>query len=819
MRTYLACAVCLLLAAGLPGCGQVGVSNSGGSSTAGNPAPVAPAITRQPANAVAALGTQASFSVGVTGTSPLAYQWLRNGAVIPGATGTGYTTAATTSADNGAQFSVTVSNVAGSVTSSTALLTVVGASGAGAPVVTTQPANQTVTVGLQATFVIAASGSVPLTYQWLKNGVAISGATAASYTTAAVTSADNGAQFTVTVTNPAGSTTSNGALLSVVSSPAAVAPVITTQPVTQTVALGKQATFSVTATGTAPLSYQWRRNAAVISGATSASYTTPAATSADNGAQFAVTVSNAAGSISSSNALLTVTGGTTPGGGTDVVTYKNDVSRTGQNLTETTLTLANVNSTSFGKVRTLGTDGKVDAQPLFLSKLTVAGAVHNVVFVATENDSVYAFDANTGATLWKVSLLGAGESPSGTHGCGQVTPTIGVTSTPVIDRSAGAHGTIFVVAMSNNGTDHQRLHALDVTTGAELLGGPTEIMASYAAPAGGGTRIFDPGQYEERAALLLSQGTIYTSWTSHCDFAPYTGWVIAYSEATLGQTATLNIAPNGTGTGYGNAGPAIWMSGGGPAADAAGNVYLLAGNGAFEQTLTAAGFPTGGDFGNSFVKLTLSGHTLAVADYFAMSNAVAESDADTDLGSGGTLLLPDVTDANGVVRHLMVGAGKDHNMYVVNRDAMGKFSAASNNIWQELPGVLAGGIWSTPAWFNNTLYYGPFNGHVLAFSLVQARFSATPSSTSPQAFPYPGSSPAVSANGTANGIVWAHQNGGSAVLHAYEASNLGDELYNSSQAGSRDQFGAGNKFITPMIADGQVFVGTPGGVVVFGLLN
>jgi hypothetical protein len=818
MRTYLAGAVCLLLAAGLSGCGQVGVSNSGGSNTGGTPTTVAPAITRQPANAVAAVGTQASFSVGVTGTSPLTYQWLRNGAVIPGATGTGYTTQATTSADNGAQFSVIVSNVAGSVTSSTALLTVVGASGAAAPVVTTQPANQTVSLGRQATFVVGASGSAPLTYQWRRNGVAISGATAASYTTPATVSTDNGAQFTVIVTNAAGSTTSNGALLSVVSSPAAVAPAITTQPASQSVLVGKPATFTVVASGTAPLSYQWRKNGIAIAGAAAASYTTPATVSTDNGALFAVTVSNAAGSISSNNAQLTVTG-TTPGGSTDVVTYKNDVSRTGQNLTETTLTLANVNSTSFGKVRTLATDGKVDAQPLFLSKLTVAGAVHNVVFVATENDSVYAFDANTGATLWKVSLLGAGESPSGTHGCSQVTPTIGVTSTPVIDRSAGPHGTIFVVAMSNNGTDHQRLHALDVTSGAELLGGPTEIMASYAAPAGGGTRIFDPGQYEERAALLLSQGTIYTSWTSHCDFAPYTGWVIAYSEATLAQTAVVNIAPNGTGTGYGNAGPAIWMSGGGPAADAAGNVYLLAGNGAFEPTLTAAGFPSGGDFGNSFVKLTLSGHTLAVTDYFAMSNAVAASDADLDLGSGGTLLLPDVSDANGVVRHLMVGAGKDHNLYVVNRDAMGKFSAASNNIWQELGGVLASGIWSTPAWFNNTLYYGPNDGHVLAFSLVKARFSATPSSTSPEAFPYPGSSPAISADGTANGIVWAHQNGGSAVLRAYDASNLGKELYNSSQAGSRDQFGAGNKFITPMIADGQVFVGTPGGVVVFGLLN
>ena len=504
---------------------------------------------------------------------------------------------------------------------------------------------------------------------------------------------------------------------------------------------------------------------------------------------------------------------------TDVVTYKNDLARTGQNLTETVLTHANVSAAGFGLLRFLATDGKVDAQPLYLSGLTVQGATHNVVFVATENDSVYAFDADSGSTLWRVSLLGSGETPSGPHGCDQVVPVIGITSTPVIDRAAGAHGALYAVAMSNAGGDHQRLHALDVATGAELFGGPREITAVYPAP-GGGTRTFDPGQYEERAALLLSQGTIYTSWTSHCDSAPYTGWIIAYGQTSLAQTAVLNVAPNATGSGFASAGPAIWMSGGGPAADTSGNVYLLTGNGAFETALDGNGFPSGGDYGNSFLKLATSGGALAVADYFTMSDEVGESAADLDLGSGGAMLLPDLTDSSGTARHLMVGAGKDGNLYVVNRDSMGRFSPGGNNVWQELTGVLRGGIWSTPAWFNGTLYYGPSGGSLLAFTAAAARFPESASSRSSASFPYPGSAPAVSANGSANGIVWAHENASPAVLHAFDAGNLAHELYNSSQAANgRDHFGAGNKFITPMIADGKVFVGAQTGVAVFGLLR
>lgn len=505
----------------------------------------------------------------------------------------------------------------------------------------------------------------------------------------------------------------------------------------------------------------------------------------------------------------------TPSAATDVVTYKNDLARTGQNLTESVLTLTNVNSTTFGLLRNLAVDGKVDGQPLYLSKLMVGGAAHNVVFVVTEHASVYAFDSDTGTMLWKVSLLGSGETTSDTHACGQVTPEIGITSTPVIDRGAGTNGVIYAVAMSKAGsTYHQRLHALDVTTGAEISGSPAEIAATFPT-AGGGSTNFDPGQYEERAALLLVNGLLYTSWTSHCDNQPYTGWVISFDQKTLQRNAILNIAPNSGGTG-----PAIWMSGGGPAADAAGNVYLLAANGAFETTLDSNGFPNKQDYGNSFLKLTGGAGTLAVADYFTMMDEVSQSNADLDLGSGGGMLLPDLTDANGSVQHLMVGAGKDGNIYVVSRDSMGKFNSSANNIWQQLSGAVPSGIFSTPAYFNQTVYYGDNGATLKAFPITNAKLASSPSSQSANAFGRPGTAPAISANGSSNGIVWAHENLNPAVLHAFDASNLAHELYNSNQAANnRDHFGVGNKFITPTIADGKVFVGTQTGVAVFGVIQ
>jgi hypothetical protein len=391
---------------------------------------------------------------------------------------------------------------------------------------------------------------------------------------------------------------------------------------------------------------------------------------------------------------------------------------------------------------------------------------------------------------------------------------IGITGTPVIDRTRGPHGAVYVVAMSMNGSGnyYHRLHALDLATGAELFGGPTDIQATYPGTgdgSSGGYVIFDAGQYAARPALLELNGTIYISFGSHCDSEPYTGWIMGYSAATLAQTTVLDVTPNG---GQGG----IWMSGAGPAVDSSGNIYVLVANGSFDTTLDSNGFPSYGDYGNAFLKM--SSGKLAVADYFDMDNEQSESGTDTDLGSGGALVLPDMTDSSNTVRQLAVGAGKDGNLYVVDRNNMGKYNSAANQIYQQLSGVLNGGIWSAPAYFNGLLYYGPVGSPIFAFQFNKALLSAAPVAQTNNSFGYPGATPAISANATSNPIVWAAENVSPAVLHAYDAATL-VEIYNSNQAsGSRDQFGNGNKFVTPTIAHGKVYVGTTTGVGVFGLL-
>jgi hypothetical protein len=505
--------------------------------------------------------------------------------------------------------------------------------------------------------------------------------------------------------------------------------------------------------------------------------------------------------------------------GTNVTTYHNDNARTGQNLSETILTPSNVNSSSFGKLFVITVDGKVDAQPLYLTQVSIPNqGMPNVLYVATEHGSVYGLDADSGKALWQVSMLAAGETTSDDHGCSQITPEIGVTSTPVIDPKAGPHGTIYVVAMSKDasGNYHQRLHALDITTGAEEFSGPQNIQASFPGNgdnSSGGKVVFAAGQYAERAGLLLQNGVVYTAWTSHCDIRPYTGWIMGFDQSTLAQVSVLNVTPNG------NEG-SVWMSGSGLAADTSGNIFLLDANGTFDTTLDANGFPSQGDYGNAFLKISSANRQLAVADYFEMSNQGAENGSDEDLGSGGALVLPDLQDSSNQTRHLAVGAGKDANIYVVDRDAMGKFNPNTNNIYQEISGALSDSVFSMPAYFNNTVYYGAVGDRVKAFAITKAQLASTPASQTANAFAYPGATPSISANGTSNAILWVAENANAAVLHAYNAINLAHELYNSNQAsGGRDQFGAGNKFITPMITNGKVYVGTTNGVGVFGLLQ
>jgi len=501
----------------------------------------------------------------------------------------------------------------------------------------------------------------------------------------------------------------------------------------------------------------------------------------------------------------------------DVLTYHNDVARTGQNLNEVVLTPANVNSSSFGKLFTIAVDGKVDAQPLYVSNVTIPGnGAHNLLIMASEHDSVYAFDADTGASIWNISALKAGEIPSDPRSCNQVSPEIGITAAPVIDRTRGPHGAIYLIAMSkdSSGNYFQRLHAIDLATGIELFGGPRDIQATY--PGTGDNSIngfvtFDAKQYKERAGLLLLNGVVYTAWASHCDIRPYTGWIIGYDASTLAQTTVLNVVPNGSEG-------AIWMAEAGLAADGSANLYLLDANGDFGTTLDSNGFPANGNYGNAFLKLATS-PGLAVRDYFEMNNQQQENGSDTDLGSGGALVLPDMADGSGKVQHLAVGAGKDGNIYLVNRDSMGKFSPTSNRIYQELVGVLPGGVWSMPAFYNDRLYYGSVGGPLSAFQFSNAQLSSGPIAQTANTFSYPGTTPSISASGNTNGIVWATENTSPAVLHAYNATNL-QELYNSNQAaGGRDHFGAGNKFITPTIAAGKVYVATTTGAGIFGILG
>lgn len=516
---------------------------------------------------------------------------------------------------------------------------------------------------------------------------------------------------------------------------------------------------------------------------------------------------------SSTSAVLS--GGPPPPPGsssTDVVTYHYDNQRSGGNLKETTLTTSNVNSATFGKVGEFAVDGQVDGQALFLSQLAIPGQGNkDVLYVATENDTVYAVDAqsisgSSATVLWKTPVLSSGESAATSLPCGNIFPK-GITATPVIDRSRNA---IYVEAMSQDSSGNiiHRVHALDLTNGKELFGGPTTVTATFPGTGGNssaGVVTFLPSVQHDRAALLESGSTIYTAWSGMFgDCGEYSAWVIAYDAGTLKQTSAIDLVPN-------NHGGGMWMGGGGPAADASGNVYVISGNG-FGDTPG-----TNSSFGNSFVRLsTASG--LTVGDYFTPFNTTSEDNADADFGSAGPLLLPDLTDASGATRHLAVGAGKDGNLYVLNRDNLGQFNSASNNVYQQFP-LSSGENNSTPVFFNNTVYVGPTNSALKAFPVSSAKLATSPSSQSAHVFGGNGTVVSISANGNSQGIVWA-LDWGAGTLFAYDATDLTKELYDSNQAASnRDHFSAvGGHFITPMVANGKVYIGTKSSVAVFGLL-
>ncbi len=485
-------------------------------------------------------------------------------------------------------------------------------------------------------------------------------------------------------------------------------------------------------------------------------------------------------------------------GSVSVLTYHNDNVRDGVNLNETTLNLANVNSRQFGKLFAQHVDGQIYAQPLYVPNLTVGGHRHNVVFVATENDTVYAFDGDTSqAALWKKHLATA-VSNNDEEG---IKPLLGITSTPVIDTSTG---TMYVLTDGmESGHKVFRLHALNVATGAEKFGGPVVVSGTVD----GSGRDSDHGHITletscyQRDGLALNPASndVYISF-GHCSH----GWVLAYDKASLRQTAIVNMTPDGAGGG-------LW--GGTPAIDeTTGDVYLLSG--------VDIGDPAP-DYNDSAMRLQSNLHIL---DYFKPSNEAWLRQNDADLGSGSPIVMPENSSH---YPHELIGGGKDGRVFVINRDDMGGYQQTDHVIQEVQTGTSQfDNIFSTPTFWNGTVYYHCNGDVVKAYSWNSdtGLISTRPISKGNDVYQAHGATASLSSNGTSEGILWEIENtnqpsGGAAVLHAYKATNLQDELYKSTQEGNRDKAGPAVKFTVPTVADGHVYVGTASELDVYGLLH
>jgi len=935
---------CMILALSSASCGG---GPSRPMTSAAVTAAAAPAIVVQPQSQAVAAGQTAAFSVSATGMAPLRFQWRRDGVNIAGATAAAYTTPATTAAASGATFDVVVTNGMGSATSASARLIVnsgtpavafspgsmffgIQAVGTGSPLnpVPVQLSN-TGTAALTITSILmigpdnsdfglsqscpgtlaaGASCTLNISFTPVAGGprkagisvtdnapgsphalivtgvgsaislsaatlgfnpqdvgtaspvqmlaitnqagapvnvwqIAVLGTSAGEFpstTTCAVTLASNASCNVMVSFKPAAGGLRSASLLissdgggspeSVPLSGTGNAPTaIVVSPQNAVIADpgGSPASQAYTATGyfndgTRDLTAQvtWASTNPAVATVNSAG--TAMSQSLGSGQTAAFTSITASMNSVRGTAILSVTSHT-GNGFAGVFTQHNDNARTGQNLHETALTLAIVgNINTFSKKFSQSVDGQVYAQPLYVPNVAIAGkGTHNVVFVATEHDTVYALDAdnNTGpnaAPLWQASLIdvnhGAtvGETTvsSADVSCGDLSPEIGITSTPVIDPSTN---TLYAEAKSKltNGTFIHRLHALDITSGNEMAGSPVAITASVPGTGDGssaGTVVFNSLRQMNRPGLLLVNGLVYLAYASHCDNGPYHGWILAYDAATLTQKSVFNTTPNG---GLGG----IWMSGAGLAADDQVNIFTATGNGTFDTTAPVV------DFGDTIFKVTLNSGAFMLTDYFTPFNQASLSAADADLGSGGVVLLPSQPGAH---PNLLVQSGKQGTIYLIDRDQMTAGNqhycsgcASDTQVVQEMPSANTG-TWSSPAYWNGNLYFCGQGDQLRQFQLSSGLLTPLVG-LSANPFQYPGATPAVSANGGSNAIVWVIDSTSPAVLHAYDATQLATELYSTNMAaGNRDQAGNGVKFSVPTIANGKVYIGTATGLYVYG---
>jgi len=532
----------------------------------------------------------------------------------------------------------------------------------------------------------------------------------------------------------------------------------------------------------------------------SVTYTAPA-----TAGQITITAT----SVNDAASLSSITVGVTdlPG----VATYHNSSSRNGVNSQEYSLNLSNVTTTTFGKLFSCAVDGAVYAQPLWVPNLIIGGVQRNVVLVATQHDSLYAFDADTApcTTLWHANLIDTGHG--GTAGetsapyTGDIQPEVGVTGTPVVDL--GSH-VLYVVSKSidASSTYYQRLHAIDLLTGNEKLSsGPALISGTF--PTTTSTVTFNPGQQNQRAGLALVGGVVYIAWASHGDTLPWYGWVMGYDAATLSHLYTFNAAPNTAEAG-------IWMGGGAPSADPSGNLYVITGNGVFDVTNSKQ---PNNDYGDSFLQLS---HDLTVSQYFTPADQSNDNLVDNDFGSGGTSVVVDLPSNGTLANHLVIGGGKDGYLCLLNRDALGGYSSTNQGAVQMLN--FGNGIYGTPAYWNGSFYLAGDRGKLQQFTLNSSTYqiNSSPTSSSAITYSFPGATPSITSKpDNSNAIVWALDNTqycteqspgcGPTVLHAYDASNLGAELWNSSQ-GTGNSAGFAVKFTVPTVANGKVYVGTRG---------